>query len=578
MADIITVTVGPDAEDYADIHAAIADVARDLVSADEIARFLVSADIYTTQVVIDRDVWVTDATRYILIEAASGARAGLVWVGDGSIATLELAAPGDGILTTASAGAGDPIDLRIDGMQIGSTATGANTSAIQASNLSSDSVIEGCWVRMSASGSNIRAVLDTFAGECRNTILYGNGRRTILADSSGPGRYRNVTGFSIDSADVTLPAFDVDSGAPEAHNCVVWFEAVESGTREAFDASFGGDNNAAPDTTSPGANSLDDITDPFEDSASFDATLADGSALIDEGSDQTANGVTEDIVGTARPQGAEYDIGAHEAAGGPTVALTGTVSDNATEAEIVAGGETAILTLTDDTWVASGATFNAERQAIIDGFDSAQAEAAGWNAEVRDKEGVTAVVRTSDTVVTVTFSAAGAYSITASETITVTVPASALVTSADPIVANITFTVTRGFTQPDTPTITVDSFDNNSAELSSSAFADDDGDGHDASQWQVTTAADTGYAATVFDSGEDQSNLTSISATGLTGETDYICRVRHKDDSGDGSTEWSEYSDDGEFTTSADPVGEGGRPLINGGFVNRGLINAGLIS
>ena len=52
-----------------------------------------------------------------------------------------------------------------------------------------------------------------------------------------------------------------------------------------------------------------------------------------------------------------------------SVALTGTVTASITEADIVAGGNTIILTLTDDTWVSAGATFDAQRQAIIDGLD-----------------------------------------------------------------------------------------------------------------------------------------------------------------------------------------------------------------
>jgi hypothetical protein len=68
-------------------------------------------------------------------------------------------------------------------------------------------------------------------------------------------------------------------------------------------------------------------------------------------------------------------------------------------------------------------TFASIRPDIIAGLDSAQSEATGWNAEVRDKEVVTSVVRTSDTIVTITLSASPAYNITAQETITVTVPA-----------------------------------------------------------------------------------------------------------------------------------------------------------
>lgn len=111
--------------------------------------------------------------------------------------------------------------------------------------------------------------------------------------------------------------------------------------------------------------------------------------------------------------------------GTAVAAISGTL-DGSTEKDVVSGGKTIIITLTNDTWVAAGATFNAQRQNIIDGLDSAQSETLGWNNEVRDKEVVTAVVRTSDTVVTITLSAASAYNPGADETITVTVPATAL--------------------------------------------------------------------------------------------------------------------------------------------------------
>jgi hypothetical protein len=123
-----------------------------------------------------------------------------------------------------------------------------------------------------------------------------------------------------------------------------------------------------------------------------------------------------------------------------TAFVGGTAGDGLTEAQVVAGGETIIVTLSNDTWVASGATFDAQRQAILDGLDSAQSEADGWNARVRDAESVTAVVRTSDTVVTITLSAAALYAITADETVTVTVPGSA-VASGQAITGWPTFTV-----------------------------------------------------------------------------------------------------------------------------------------
>lgn len=114
-------------------------------------------------------------------------------------------------------------------------------------------------------------------------------------------------------------------------------------------------------------------------------------------------------------------------------ALTGTALAGITEADIVTGAKTIIITLTNDTWVAAGGTFDGQRQNIINGMTSAQSEGTGWNAVVKAGLAVTAVVRTSATVVTVTLSAFGTYNITANETITVTVPSTALVGAQAPI-------------------------------------------------------------------------------------------------------------------------------------------------
>jgi hypothetical protein len=128
----------------------------------------------------------------------------------------------------------------------------------------------------------------------------------------------------------------------------------------------------------------------------------------------------------------------------PTIALTGTITDDK-EAQIVAGGSTIILTVTDDTWVASGATFDAQRQNIINGIDSAQSEATGWDAVVKAGLAVTAVVRTSDTVVTITLPAFATYNITATETITATIPATALTLALETI-ATPTFQILTDYT------------------------------------------------------------------------------------------------------------------------------------
>ena len=132
------------------------------------------------------------------------------------------------------------------------------------------------------------------------------------------------------------------------------------------------------------------------------------------------------------------------ASSGATAAVTGTLATGTrTQADIVAGALTIILTLTGDTWVAAGATFDAIRDDIIAGLDAASSPSTGWNTLVRDTLAVTAVVRTSDTIVTITLPAYPTYFITADEVITCTIPAAALTLAAE-VVAVPTITIHEG--------------------------------------------------------------------------------------------------------------------------------------
>lgn len=219
--------------------------------------------------------------------------------------------------------------------------------------------------------------------------------------------------------------------------------AINNGTND-FSGTFNGtvNANASGDTTAPGTTVVTSITfaDQFEATNNTDWRLKSGADVLDAGSTSE----TVDIIGTSRPQNSIDDIGCYELEVAPTItaAITGTASDNITDAEIVSGGETIIITLTGDTWVAAGGglgQFDSQRQAIINGLDSDGVEATGWNAEVRDKQGVSGVVRTSDTVVTITLDAQASYSVVANETITVTISKTVIVTSAFDIVASPTF-------------------------------------------------------------------------------------------------------------------------------------------
>ena len=162
-----------------------------------------------------------------------------------------------------------------------------------------------------------------------------------------------------------------------------------------------------------------------------------------------------------------------------TAAVTGTVVPSTTEAAVVAGAETIVITLTNDTWDVTIGADNAKTTALINGIDSAQAEATGWDAVVKANMDFNDVTRSSDTVVTITLGAEPTYDITADETITVTVPATA-VASGSPIAASPTFDVfpdcvagNTGFLSPTAEAATTGG-DGDGFELNpTNAFADD---------------------------------------------------------------------------------------------------------
>ena len=188
----------------------------------------------------------------------------------------------------------------------------------------------------------------------------------------------------------------------------------------------------------------------------------------------------------------------------PSCTLTGTVTAAITEANIVTGSKTIILTLSPGSWVAAGATFDAQRQNIINGLDSAQAEGTGWDAEVKAKEVVGAVVRTSDTIVTITLTAEAGYNITAQETITATIPASAIDSAL--IIASPTFTIDVA------PTLTVVT---NAATNKEATTATLNGEVTDAGGETID------YYGFVWDTGADQGNPGNVDPSTPAGTWDF---------------------------------------------------------
>jgi hypothetical protein len=214
---------------------------------------------------------------------------------------------------------------------------------------------------------------------------------------------------------------------------------------------------------------------------------------------------------------------------GPTAALTGTITASATETDIRAGGKTIILTLTGDTWVSAGATFDAQRQNIINGLTAASSPANGWNNVVKAGAAVTDVVRTSNTVVTITLEAFASYDITATETVTATIPATAL-TGGNAITASPTFTVSA--TTPLTAgALTLTGTTVTTASLSWTNSTG--GVGSVSQQLQRKTGSGGTYA--------DVSGATSSpkTDTGLSNDTVYYYRVRYTDSDSPASVVYS---------------------------------------
>ena len=225
----------------------------------------------------------------------------------------------------------------------------------------------------------------------------------------------------------------------------------------------GADNSATVLRQTAGINGGYTPAEVFADPSNDDVTLVFGSPAIDAGCSTNCVGVditalfTTDYLEATR--GATWEIGAYEFEGEGQASGT-IIPGGCTESEIVSGGKTIVITLSGDEWVADGATFEAQRQNIIDGMDSGGEEAGGWDAVVKAELAVTTVVRTSATIVTITLpdfdgDPNTAYAITANETVTVTIPATAVVGAVE-IVATPTFQISAELVAPENLSIVYD--------------------------------------------------------------------------------------------------------------------------
>ena len=275
--------------------------------------------------------------------------------------------------------------------------------------------------------------------------------KTYYSRATGNHSGQTVTGTGLTNscaAIVTVYRGAITSGDPLADATVVGEENLS-----------GDESNAQITTTTDGAwvvlvvvNSPD--LDVNTQACTSPGTLTERAERLSTGGTDTSISHASAAKATAGATGAltwaqtNANSGSWAYAIRPQVsaALTGTITASVNEADIVAGGKTSIITLTNDKWIAAGAgSFDLQRDEIIAGFDSAQSEALGWDLVPKATQSLGGVVRTSDTVVTVTWDAFGTYNITAQETVTVTVPGTAVVNTVG-VVATPTFTISHTVT------------------------------------------------------------------------------------------------------------------------------------
>ena len=118
--------------------------------------------------------------------------------------------------------------------------------------------------------------------------------------------------------------------------------------------------------------------------------------------------------------------------GAASLVTTGTATGGLSAAQMVTGGKTLILTLTNDYWVEeTNNEFANARQDIIDNIVSSSSGTAEWNA-LRKTLSPSDVVRTSDSVVTITLPALASYALSGLiEVIRCTAPGIALKVNRD---------------------------------------------------------------------------------------------------------------------------------------------------
>ena len=234
--------------------------------------------------------------------------------------------PGKGFKVTSATSWGKTVEnwerySSIQDIEIEQSAASGSALLLQSTGLYFDVVVERCIVKAGggtgAGGIYGRrfAAIDCLAYDCGaigfgyTVAWYGYKVRGCVAKNCGEG-FRGPAGG------------DASGQGVELKNCIAYNNTSNWNLPQLYTA--GTSNNAASDgatTVPPGSSpyASDVVAADFEDAAGNDFHLASGSGLIGQGADLTAEGITTDVDGDARPNGSAWDIGFdHFVSGGGT--------------------------------------------------------------------------------------------------------------------------------------------------------------------------------------------------------------------------------------------------------------------
>jgi len=312
MATIVPVTVGPDpGDDYGSIRTAEAGEERDLPALDEISRIICRNFVDVTGFSCYFSGWVVDATRYIDI-VTENAHPGY-W--DATKYVLDC---------QASDSFGYAIrfgekDMRVDGLQIDCNHLGANVATamyISGAGANGDIRIANNIIKLGTATANSRnGIVIEYSAEVWNNIIYdfkGGGGSCIGISAT---TFHNHTAWMYHNTVVNCI-----TGFSEGGNVLSYLRnnIAQDNTTDYAGTYNTHSNNISGDGTSPDG-AFQNKTVTFKNKVGRDLRLdTSDTEAKDNGIDLSANPdgapvvPLRDIVGTLRPEGSGWDIGAFE--------------------------------------------------------------------------------------------------------------------------------------------------------------------------------------------------------------------------------------------------------------------------